>query len=77
MLTVSIFKVAIHLSTIAVRQGLVKARANLSLLSKKVKLQKEIKYNKSPGIRTYFFEHTAQIFQIFKKVGVKLYHIFL
>ena len=23
------------------------------------------------------FEHTAQIFQIFKKVGVKLYHIFL
>ena len=23
------------------------------------------------------FEHTAQIFQIFKKVGVKLYHIFI
>ena len=26
---------------------------------------------------SYRGEHTAQIFQIFKKVGVKLYHIFL
>ena len=25
----------------------------------------------------YLIEHRAQIFQIFKKVGVKLYHIFL